>query len=343
MTEMNRRWVLAQRPEGRLKDSDFKRDDQPLPELGPNEVRVRVTHLSFDPTQRVWIQGDSYLPAVPIGGVVRATGIGQVIASNNPAYSPGQLVQGAMGWQDYVQSTGMTELGPLYPVPPGLTPEQSLGVFGFTSVTAWFGVHDILMPKAGETALVSGAAGATGSAAAQILKAAGCKVIGIAGGPEKSKWCVAVAGMDACIDYKSENVAARLKELAPDGVNMIFENVGGAILDAGLANLALFARVALCGAISGYDAGTPQPGLQNYMNLVITRSTMRGFLILDYIARSQEGAMGIAALAAQGKLKGEVDLQEGFENIPATLRRLFDGKNTGKQLLKITDLPLPVV
>lgn len=342
MTEINRRWVLVRRPEGRLKDSDFKRDDQPLPELGPNDVRVRVTHLSFDPTQRIWIQEDSYMPAVPIGAVVRATGIGQVVASNNPNYKPGQLVQGAMGWQDYVQNEGFTEFGPLFPTPQGLTPEQLMGAYGANSITAWFGVHDILFPKEGETALVTGAAGSVGSAAAQILKAAGCKVIGVAGGPVKKQWCVDVAGMDACIDYKNEDVAARIKNLAPDGLDMIFENVGGEILDAGLANLAIGARISLCGAISGYDSDTPESGLKNYMNLVIQRGTMKGFVMLDYIPRMQEGGMAVAALAAQGKLKVEIDMQEGFENIPATLRRLFEGKNIGKQLLKLTDLPLPV-
>jgi len=194
MSNMNRRWVLTRRPEGRLQDSDFSRADEPLPELGEGEVRVRVTHLSFDPTQRIWISGDSYLPAVPIGAVVRAGGVGQVVASNNPGFKPGQMVQGGFGWQDYVQNAGFTEFGPISLMPPGVTPEQALGVAGLTAVTAWFGVHDILKPQAGETALVSGAAGATGSAAGQILKAAGAKVIGIAGGPEKTRWVCEVAG-----------------------------------------------------------------------------------------------------------------------------------------------------
>ncbi|NWG53175.1 MAG: NADP-dependent oxidoreductase [Hydrogenophilaceae bacterium] len=340
MSEMNRRWVLARRPAGQLKDSDFARADEPLRDLADGEVRVRVTHLSFDPTQRIWISQDSYLPAVAIGAVVRAGAIGQVVASKHPGFKPGQMVQGAFGWQDYVQSQGFTELGPITPLPAGVTPEQALGVMGLTSVTAWFGVHDILKPNAGETALVSGAAGATGSAAGQILKAAGARVIGIAGGPEKTRWVTEVAGFDACIDYKSEDVAQRIAALAPNGLDMIYENVGGPIFDAALAHLALKARVALCGAISGYDTGEVY-GLKNYMNLVIQRAKIEGFLVLDYFPRVGEAVAGLGALVAAGKLKGEVDLQEGFDNIPATLRRLFEGRNFGKQLLKIADPPLP--
>lgn len=342
MTTLNRRWVLARRPEGRLQDSDFARSDVELPDLGPDEVRVRVTHLSFDPTQRIWISADSYLPAVPIGAVVRGGGVGQVVASNRPDLKPGQLVQGSFGWQDYLQSKGVTELGPITPLPPGLSPEQALGVMGLTSITAWFGVHDILKPQAGETAVVSGAAGATGSAAAQILKAAGARVIGIAGGPEKTRWVKETAKIDDCIDYKSEDVARRIAQFAPNGVNMVFENVGGAILDASLANLAQRARIALCGGISGYDAGEAI-GLKNYMSLVIQRARIEGFLVLDYFPRVAEAVQGLGALLAQGKLRVEVDLQEGFDNIPATLRRLFEGKNRGKQLLKIADPPLPIV
>jgi len=341
VTTLNRRWVLRRRPEGRLQDSDFARSDVELANLGPDEVRVRVTHLSFDPTQRMWISADSYLPAVPIGAVVRAGGVGQVVASNRPDLKPGQLVQGSFGWQDFVQSKGITELGPITPLAAGLSPETALGVMGLTSITAWFGVHDILQPKPGEAAVVSGAAGATGSAAGQILKAAGVRVIGIAGGPEKTRWVKESAKLDDCIDYKNEDVIQRIAQFAPNGVNMVFENVGGAILDASLANLAQRARIALCGGISGYDTGEVQ-GLKNYMSLVIQRAKLEGFLVLDYFPRMGEAVHGLGALLAQGKLRVEVDMQQGFEHIPATLRRLFEGKNRGKQLLKIADPPLPV-
>lgn len=339
MTLMNRRWILARRPAGKLRDTDFVRADEALPELGPGEVRVRVTHLSFDASQRLWASADSYMPAVAIGGVMRANGVGQVVASNHAAFKPGEMVRGVFGWQDYLQSKGMTERGPITPLPPGLSPEQALGCLGLTSHTAWFGVHDVLKPQVGEVALVSGAAGATGSVAGQILKAAGVTVIGIAGGPEKVRWVREVAKFDDCIDYKNEDLSARLGALAPQGLNMVYENVGGTVLDAALEHLAPHARIALCGAVSGYDADD-FPGLKNYMNLVYQRARIQGFLISDYFPRVPEAMQGLGVLLDKGQLVFEVDVQEGFDNIPATLRRLLDGGNYGKQLLKIDDPPL---
>jgi NADPH-dependent curcumin reductase CurA len=341
MAEINRRWLLAQRPQGMVKDSDFRRDDQPVPAPGPGEFLVRQTHLSFDPTQRGWISADTYLPAVKIGDVVRAAGVGQVVQSNHPGFKVGQMVQGGFGWQDYVVTAGQTEFMPVQPLFPGVTPEQALGVFGITGLTAWFGLTDVGKPKAGETVVVSGAAGATGSVVVQIAKALSCRVIGIAGGPEKCAWVVRTAGADACIDYKHEAVATRLKELAPSGVNVVFENVGGEILEASMLNLAQKARIVLCGGISGYNAEGAPDGLRTYMMLTVQRARMEGFIILDYAARYAEGVQALAKLMAEGKLHTAEDVQEGFDNIPATLRRLFEGKNFGKQLLKIADPPLP--
>ncbi|WP_310495930.1 NADP-dependent oxidoreductase, partial [Sandarakinorhabdus sp.] len=208
---------------------------------------------------------------------------------------------------------------------------------GVTGLTAWFGLTDLGQPVAGDVVLVSGAAGATGSVVVQIAKALGCKVIGIAGGPEKCAWVMDVAGADACIDYRAGNVARAIREHAPKGVNVIFENVGGEILDAGLANLALRARIVLCGGISSYnDTGEDRsPGLRNYMNITVMRARMMGFIVLDYAKRYGEGVAALADLMAQGKLKTAEDIQHGFENCPATLRRLFEGKNFGKQLLKL--------
>lgn len=336
MTITNRRWVLQKRPSGRLLDSDFRRADEELRDMAPDEVRVRVTHLSFDPTQRIWVSTDDYLPAVSIGEVVRAIGVGQVVASRREDFKPGQLVQGMFGWQDYVQCKGVTDYGRITPLREGMSPEQALGVMGPTSITAWFGVHDVLKPEVGEVAIVSGAAGATGSAAGQILKSAGVRVIGIAGGQDKVRWVKDIAGFDDCIDYKNENVSEKISNLSPQGVNMVFENVGGEILDSALQNLAFGARVALCGGISSYD-GREVHGLSNYMNLVSKRAKMEGFLLLDYFPRIGEAMRGLGALVEQGKLVVEIDLQEGFENIPATLRRLFNGENRGKQLLKLAD------
>jgi len=340
MADMNRRWLLAARPHGMVKDSDFALEQAPIPEPGPGEFLVRVTHLSFDPTQRGWITADTYLPAVKIGDVVRAGGVGQVVKSNHPGFKVGQLVQGGFGWQDYYVSAGMTEFMPVSIVHPGISPEQALGVFGITGLTAYFGLTDVGKPMAGDTVLVSGAAGATGSVVIQIAKALGCTAIGIAGGADKCAWVTGTAGADACIDYKSENVARRIRELAPNGVNVVFENVGGEMLEAALMNLAQRARVVLCGGISSYNDVEPK-GIRPYMQLTVTRSRMEGFIVLDYAPRYPEGVMALSKLIAEGKLKTADDVQSGFEHIPATLRRLFEGKNLGKQLLKIADPPLP--
>ena len=341
MAEMNRSWLLAARPHGMVKDSDFSLVEAPIPEPGPGEFLVRVTHLSFDPTQRGWITADTYLPAVKIGDVVRAGGVGQVVKSNHPGFKVGQLVQGGFGWQDYYVSAGMTEFMPVSIVHPGISPEQALGVFGITGLTAYFGLTDVGKPNPGDTVLVSGAAGATGSVVIQIAKALGCRAIGIAGGADKCAWVTGVAGADACIDYKNENVARRIRELAPNGVNVVFENVGGEMLEAALMNLAQRARVVLCGGISSYNEVEPK-GIRPYMQLTVTRSRMEGFIVLDYAPRYPEGVMALSKLIAEGKLKTADDVQNGFENIPATLRRLFEGKNLGKQLLKITEPPLPI-
>ncbi len=337
MTITNRRWLLASRPQGMIKDSDFSLDSGPLPVAGEGEFVVRLTHFSFDPTQRGWLGGDTYLPAVRIGDPVRAGGIGEVIASNHPGFAVGERVQGTFGWQEYVVSKGVTETGPVTKLHPGVTPEQALGVFGITGLTAYFGLTDLGAPKAGDTVLVSGAAGATGSVVVQIAKALGCTVIGIAGGAAKCAWVKEQAGADACIDYRAGNVARAIREAAPKGVNIIFENVGGEILDAGLANLALRARIILCGGISSYNdtADSRSPGLQNYMNITVMRARLEGFIVLDYAPRFGEGVQALAKLMAEGKLKTAEDIAHGFENCPATLRRLFEGKNFGKQLLKV--------
>lgn len=342
MGVVNRRWILARRPEGKLRDSDFEQSVVELHDLGPGEVRVRVTHLSYDASQRLWASGDSYMPAVPLGTVMRGGGVGQVVESDRPEFRPGQLVSGGFGWQEYYQGDGDLPMRPLTPLPPGVTPEQLMGVMGLTSWTAWFGVNEILKPRPGDVALVSGAAGATGSVAGQLLKLAGARVIGIAGGSEKVRWVREAAGLDDCIDYKSEDLSERLAQLAPDGVNLVYENVGGAILDTAINHTALHARIALCGAVSGYDADA-FPGLRNYMELVYRRVTLQGFLMTDYFPRVREAQEGIGALLAAGKLAFQVDMQEGFENIPATLRRLLEGGNQGKQMIRLTQPPLPIV
>jgi NADPH-dependent curcumin reductase CurA len=343
MTDMNRRWVLLRRPVGMVRDEDFELRQDSIPEPAHGEFLVRVTHLGFGPTQRIWFTQDSYVPAVALGDVARAIAVGQIVKSKHPDFKVGEMVQGYFGWQDYAITNGTTDILPVTRLPAGASPEQILGIFGITGLTAYFGLIDVGKPKAGDVVAVSGAAGATGSAAVQIAKSLGCRVIGIAGGPEKCRWLIEEAGADAAIDYRGEDVGARLGMLAPEGIDVVFENVGGEVLDASLQNLALRARVVLCGTISDYNAGVAErPGIRNYSLLMSKRARIEGFIVTDYHSRFPEATAALGKLVADGKLKGAVDMQHGFENIPATLRRLFEGKNIGKQLLKIADPPLSV-
>lgn len=341
---MNRRWLLKARPGGAVTADCFERAESPAPEPAEGEFLVRVTHLSFDPTQRGWMTGDTYIPAIALGDVVRAKAVGQVVQSRHPAFPVGRLVQGGFGWQDYAVSDGVSDPLPVNLVPPDVRPEQALGVLGLTGMTAYFGLKEIGRPKAGETVVVSAAAGATGSIAVQLAKAAGCRVIGIAGGPEKCAWVTQMAGADACIDYKNQNVWWTLGKLAPDGVDVVFENVGGEILEAAIMRLAIGARIIMCGAISVYEQDPhAQKGIRFLLNLAMKRARIEGFIVLDYEARFPEAIAALQGLMAEGRLTCLEDVQEGFENIPSTFQRLFAGANFGKQLLKIADPPLPAL
>jgi len=330
----NRQWKLARRPQGAIEDSDFDFVETEVPAPGEGEVLVRTLMLSVDPTQRAWIARDTYLPAVQIGEVMRSFGAGRVEASNAPGFAVGDIVLGLVGWQDYVAMNPKGQLGKL---PAGAPLEPAMSVLGMTGMTAYFGLLDVGRPVAGETVVVSGAAGATGSVVGQIAKIKGCRAIGVAGGATKCGWLTDELGFDAAIDYKSENVKARLKELCPDGIDIFFDNVGGDILDAALARLAMRGRVVLCGGISAYNATEPPPGPKNYVNLVSRRGRMEGFLISDYATRFAEAAGALGGWVREGKIKYRVDVQRGLENAPATLRRLFEGRNEGKQLLRVAE------
>jgi NADPH-dependent curcumin reductase len=330
----NRQWLLARRPDGAIQHSDFDFVETDVPTPSEGQVVVRNLMLSCDPTQRGWIARDTYLPAVKIGEVVRSLGAGRIVASNTPDFAVGDIVSGLVGWQDYV---AMHPKGQLNKLPPGAPLEMAMSVLGLTGLTAYFGLLDVGRPVAGETVVVSGAAGATGSVVGQIAKIKGCRAIGIAGGAEKCRWLTDEAGFDAAIDYKSEDVAARLKALCPKGIDIFFDNVGGDVLDAALARLALRGRVVLCGGIAQYNATEPAPGPKNYLNLVVQRGRMEGFIILDYLPRAGEAVGALAGWVQSGKLRYKVDVQHGLENAPATLRRLFDGRNDGKQLLRVAE------
>jgi len=340
MDETNRQWLLAKRPRGMVGPENFEWTESPIPAVPDGAVLVRNLYLSFDPTQRGWMEDrPSYIPPVEIGQVMRATAVGQVVDSKNPDFAVGDFVQGLFGWQDYHVAGAA---GPLIlsKVPDGIEPMRMLSALGLTGVTAYFGLLELGEPKEGDTVLVSGAAGATGSVAAQIAKIKGCRVIGIAGGPAKVRWLLEEGKLDAAIDYKSEDVRARIAELCPDGIDVYFDNVGGEILEAALDAIAERARVVLCGGISGYNDETPRPGPNNLMNLVIKRGRMEGFIVIDYAARFGEAIGELAAWIDAGRIVVAEDVQEGLENAPATLQRLFTGANLGKQLLKIADPPI---
>lgn len=334
----NRQWLLAKRPHGMVSKDNFEYVETPIPQPGPGEVLVRNLYFSFDPTQRGWMEDlPSYLPPVQLGEPMRAASVGQVTESNHDQFRVGDLVQGAGGWQDFVVVDPDTALLGLSKLPEGVTPTMPLSILGITGLTGYWGMLDLGKPEAGQTVLVSGAAGATGSIAGQIARIKGARVIGIAGGPQKCKWLTDVAKFDGVIDYKNEDVNAKIGELCPNKVDVFFDNVGGDILEAALNHINQRSRVVLCGAISGYNATEAVPGPNNLMNLVITRSRMEGFIVIDYMDRNHIAVPELLGWIQSGELQYQEDIQEGFDNIPDTLTRLFTGKNSGKQLLKIAD------
>ncbi|HEY1457408.1 MAG TPA: NADP-dependent oxidoreductase [Solirubrobacteraceae bacterium] len=334
MTDRNRRMILAERPTGMVDESTVRLQEEDVPQPGEGEALARVRYVSIDPTIRTWMDdAPGYLPPIAIDEVIRSGGVAEVISSNTDEYTPGQLLFGFTGWQDYVLASPATGYQAL---PDGVPPTLALSLLGITGMTAYFGMIDVGRVKEGDIVVVSGAAGATGSTAGQIAKIKGAKkVIGIAGGPQKCAHIVDDLGFDEAIDYKHENVAARLREAAPDGIDLYFDNVGGEILDACLAQLALRGRIVLCGAISGYNDRGAAKGPANYANLIIKRGRMEGFLILDYFDRLDEGRTEIAGWLAEGKIKSSEHIVEGLEHAPDALNLLFTGGNTGKVMVKL--------
>jgi NADPH-dependent curcumin reductase len=332
----NRQWLLARRPTGAITAEDFRLNETDIPEPGEGEVLVRNLYLSCDPTQRGWMARDTYMPAIGMGEVIRAFAGGEVVRSLDPRFAPGQHVQGLLGWQDYAVARS-TDAASISVVPDAVPLPTALSALGLTGMTAYFGLLDVGRAKQGETVVVSGAAGATGSAVGQIAKILGCRVVGIAGGKEKCQCLTSALGFDAAIDYKNDNLITALRTACPKGIDVYFDNVGGPILDAALAFLAMHGRVVICGAISTYNDQTAAPGPKNYLNLLSRRGRMEGFLVLDYLHRAAEAVSAIAGWLGEGKFKDRVDVVDGFENAPAALGRLFKGENLGKQLVKIAD------
>ena len=338
MPDRNRRFLLRERPSGRIGPNTFELVDEAVPAIGDGEALVRVDWISLDPTNRTWINDTpTYLPPVGIGEVMRAGGLGEVVESKNPNYRVGQIVQGLVGWQEYLV---VSDAAPLFPVDvaEGVSPSAYMGALGTTGLTAWVGIRDIGKPQPGETVVVSAAAGAVGSIAGQLAKADGARVVGIAGGPDKCRLLTEELGFDAAVDYRADDWVAQLRAATPKGIDVDFENVGGVIMDAVFARLNIGARVALCGLISGYNEADPPPGPRAFGNLLIQRATLQGFIVLDHLGRAAEANREIAGLIADERLTPLETVVEGFEQLPTAINMLFDGKNVGKLMVK-TGLP----
>ena len=331
MTSVNHQILLAKRPDGPLDADCFLAAESAVPEPGDGEVLVRVDYLSIDPTIRMWMAMDTYLPAIEIGAPIRSAGLGTVIESNNDDIPVGTVLFGTPGWQEYAVMGPRDQV-----VPEGVDPTAALSVFGITGLTAYFGLMEIGRPKEGETVVISGAAGATGSVAGQIAKLQGCRVVGIAGSEDKCRWLTEELGFDAAINYRTENVGTALHAACPNGIDVFFDNVGGEILEAALANLALRGRVVMCGAISQYNDAVPPPGPRNLSVLISKRGRMEGFIILDFLPRAGEAIAQLATWVMSGQIHYKVDVLDGLAAAPEALRRLFSGENTGKMLVHLT-------
>lgn len=332
----NRRWVLVNRPQGGSVASCLDLQDEPLKPLQPGEARVRVEWLSIDPTQRGWLNaGANYRSPVEIGDAMRGAGVGTVTESDNEELPVGAEVYGELQWQEYMTASGSGLFG-VNVIPDGVESRHMLSVFGTTGLTAYFGMTKIGRPSAGETVLISAAAGATGSIAGQIARSLGCRTIGVAGGGEKCRWVRETAGLDACIDRRCEDVGASLRSLAPDGIDVYFDNVGGELLEVAIDNLADHGRIVLCGAVAtGYDGSLPSTGIRNYMQLGLRRARMEGFVFFDYVDDFPEAFAHLSGMLGRGELVISESIAEGLDAAPTALDGLFAGANLGKQLIRV--------
>ena len=331
---INHQFKLAARPVGKVKAGDWLQAEEPVRALADGEVLIQIQYLSLDPAMRGWMNESkaSYIPPVGLGDVMRALAVGKITASSNPKFAVGDHVSGLLGVQEYAISDG----NGLQKVDPKLAPLPTyLSALGMPGLTAYFGLLEAGKPQAGDTVVVSGAAGAVGSVVGQIAKIKGARVIGIAGGADKCRYLVEELGFDAAIDYKTENVAEALKQHCPKGVNVYFDNVGGDILDAVLTRLALHARIVICGAISQYNNTTPVKGPANYLALLVQRATMTGIVVSDYYSRAGEAAREMGGWIQAGKLKTREDVVEGLDAFPKAFDMLFTGANNGKLVLKV--------
>jgi NADPH-dependent curcumin reductase CurA len=332
-TAVNHQFKLVKRPVGMVKRDDFEYTQAPIAKPGDGQVLVKILYMSLDPAMRGWMnEGKSYIPPVGLGEVMRAGTACKVIESKDPEFKAGEYVMGITGVQEYALMKGkdLTKIDPKAAALP-----VYLGTLGAPGMTAYFGILEVGELKAGDTVVVSGAAGAVGTVVGQIAKIKGARAVGIAGGPDKCKFLTEELNFDGAIDYKHDDVKMGLRENCPKGVNVYFDNVGGDILDTVLTQLAPRARVVICGAISQYNNTTPVKGPANYLSLLVNRASMKGMVVFDYASRYAEARQVMAQWIKEGKLKTREDIVEGFDTFPETLLKLFKGENTGKLVLKV--------
>jgi NADPH-dependent curcumin reductase CurA len=332
---VNHQWCLAARPIGHIKPSDFAWKEEPMPTPNEGELLVRVIFLSLDPSQRGYmLERVSYMPPLALGDVMRGVTLGVVEQSRNVKFQSGDLVYGMLGWQEYAVTDGMGLMK--LPKTSSFPLSAYLSIFGLTGLTAYFGLLDIGKPKAGETLVVSAAAGAVGSIAGQIGKIKGCHVVGTAGNDEKCQWLTEELGFDAAINYKTESLHASLSTHCPNGIDIYFENVGGALLEAVLTLINLRARIVLCGLISQYNSMDTAKG-PFLGSLIVNRARIEGFLVSDYFLRAAEAIADLQKWVTEGRIQYRVDIVEGLENAPIAIGKLFDGSNRGKLMVRVSD------
>ena len=335
--EVNRQWLLKSRPVGMIKESDFELKESPVPAPGPDQFVARNIYLSLDPAMRGWMtERDSYIEPVKLGDVMRGGTIAKVVASNHGSFEPGDYVFGLGGWQDYVVY-GPQNVPQKLPSGTPFALSNFLSVLGITGLTAYFGLLDVADPRAGETVVVSAAAGAVGSIVGQIAKIKGCRVVGIAGSDEKCAWIKDELGFDAAINYKTENVQEALEEACPNKIDVYFDNVGGEILNTVLGMINVGARISICGAISQYNATEPVPGPSNYISLLTKRSKMQGFIVMDYAQRFMEAQTQLGKWVADGQIQHKEEIVGGLQNAPRAILRLFEGTNEGKLIVQLAN------
>ncbi|TAN54427.1 MAG: NADP-dependent oxidoreductase [Betaproteobacteria bacterium] len=332
MQTTNRRFILARSPTGALTPDCFKLDAAPVPEPKEGEVLLRSLFVSLDAANRAWMQGATYRAAVEPGSVMAGGALGEVVASHHPDFKAGDLASGDLGWQEYSVVPGKALMKAMRTEPLS----HLLSLYGITGLTAYFGLLDVGQPKAGETLVVSAAAGAVGNVVGQIGKILGCRVVGVAGGPEKCRWLTEELGFDAAVDYKAAGLIKSLRAACPKGIDVYFDNVGGDVFEAALFQMNLRGRIACCGAVSGYDSAPPAHGPRGVPGMIVVkRLSVRGFIVMDFFARRAQAQAQLQAWVSEGKIKIVEDVIDGFDKLPAALVGLLHGENRGKRMVRV--------